>query len=71
MEQRDVAVANDHEATVARGAVGAGPVAPSSAGPARVRPLPLHAVRLDPAGHLGAWQEINRDATLPTCIAHV
>ena len=71
MEQRDVAVANDHEATAARGAVGAGPVAPSSASPARVRPLPLDAVRLDPSGQLGAWQVVNRDATLPTCIAHV
>src|ERR671937_2732793 len=71
MEQRDVAVANDHEATAAPGAVGAGPVAPSSASPGRMRPLPLDAVRLDPSGQLGAWQAINRDATLPTCIAHV
>jgi uncharacterized protein len=72
MEQRDLAVVSDPEATAARDGAGcAGPVAPGPASRARVRPLPLDAVSLHPSGLLGAWQEVNRDVTLPHCIAHV
>jgi DUF1680 family protein len=72
MEQRDLAVANEHDATAAPAAAGrGGPVVPGKASHARLRPLPLDAARLDRSGALGAWQELNRDATLPTCMAHV
>jgi uncharacterized protein len=74
MEQGDVATVRGRE-----GASGAGrerpgrrgPVAPRPASHARVHPLALDDVRLDPAGQLGAWQRVNRDVTLPHCIAHV
>jgi uncharacterized protein len=49
----------------------AGPVALSDAHRAAVRPLALHAVALAPEGQLGAWQELNREATIPHCIANV
>lgn len=57
----------------------AGPAAPSLRGvtaPRRAellvqRPLPVDAVRLDPAGDLGAWQARNRAATVPHCIAEL
>ena len=68
MEQRDVAVVGDAGATA--GAGRAGPVA-LRASRAKLRPLPLDAVSLDGGSLLGAWQEVNRDATLPTCMAHV
>jgi uncharacterized protein len=72
VEQRDLAVVSDPKAAAAGvGAGRSGPVDPRSASHARVRPLPLGAVRLHPSGMLGAWQDINRDATLPHCIAHV
>ena len=45
-----------------------GPAAPTPPALAALRPLPLAAVRLDPAGLLGAWQERNATATLPHCI---
>ena len=51
--------------------MGGGPAAPRTARHSRLRPLPLDAVRLDPAGQLGAWQGVNRTVTLPHCIAHV
>lgn len=35
------------------------------------RPLPLDAVELDPAGHLGAWQELTARATIPHCVEQV
>lgn len=45
-----------------------GPVAPRATGRLVQRPLPATAVRLDPAGHLGRWQRLNADATLPHSI---
>ncbi|MGC9670911.1 glycoside hydrolase family 127 protein [Planosporangium sp. 12N6] len=48
-----------------------GPVAPTPSAVAALRPLPLDAVRLDPAGLLGAWQERNATATVPHCVAQV
>src|SRR6185437_2331354 len=45
-----------------------GPAAPTPSALAALRPLPLTAVRLDPAGLLGGWQERNATATLPHCI---
>lgn len=33
--------------------------------------MDLRAVRLDPAGSLGAWQELNARATIPHCIAQL
>jgi uncharacterized protein len=72
MEQRDRAVVSEPDATIAGDGAGRdGPVAPRSASGVRVRPLPLGAARLHPSGLLGAWQDLNRDATLPHCIAHV
>jgi DUF1680 family protein len=50
---------------------GGGPAVPRSTSHARLRPLALDAVRLDPDGQLGGWQEINGAVTLPHCIAHV
>ena len=42
-----------------------GPVAPARRrAAARLRPLALDDVALDPAGQLGAWQRVNRDVTL-------
>ena len=46
----------------------AGPVAPRATERLVQRPLPASAVRLDPAGHLGRWQRLNADATLPHSI---
>lgn len=46
----------------------AGPVAPRATGRLTQRPLPATSVRLDPAGHLGRWQRLNADATLPHSI---
>lgn len=43
-----------------------GPVAPRR--PARLTPLPLSAVQLDPASLLGGWQEVNAAATIPHCV---
>jgi DUF1680 family protein len=74
MEQGDVAIARDLEAPSAPGRerpARRGPVAPRAASRARLHPLALDDVRLDPAGQLGAWQRVNRDVTLPHCIAHV
>jgi len=45
-----------------------GPAAPTPSALAALRPLPFTAVRLDPAGLLGGWQERNASATLPHCI---
>jgi len=45
-----------------------GPAAPTPSALAALRPLPLTAVRLDPVGLLGGWQERNASATLPHCI---
>jgi DUF1680 family protein len=44
-----------------------GPVVPTPSAVAALHPLPLTAVRLDPAGLLGGWQERNATATLPHC----
>jgi DUF1680 family protein len=47
----------------------AGPVAPTpSAALSAVEPLPLDAVRLEPDGLLGGWQDRNAAATLPHCV---
>lgn len=45
-----------------------GPVAPRATARLAQRPLPATSVRLDPAGHLGRWQSLNADATLPHSI---
>jgi DUF1680 family protein len=45
-----------------------GPAAPTPSALAALRPLPLDAVRLDPDGLLGGWQERNASATLPHCL---
>jgi DUF1680 family protein len=45
-----------------------GPAAPTPSALAVLRPLPLDAVRLDPGGLLGGWQERNASATLPHCL---
>ncbi|WP_066588956.1 glycoside hydrolase family 127 protein [Cellulomonas timonensis] len=45
-----------------------GPVAPRATERLAQRPLPSGSVRLDPAGHLGAWQRLNATATLPHCV---
>jgi uncharacterized protein len=74
MEQGDVAIVRDPDdpgLTARERTARPGPMAPRSPGGARLRPLALDDVRLDPAGQLGAWQEINRAVTLPHCIAHV
>jgi uncharacterized protein len=36
-----------------------------------VRPLDYAAASLDPSGLLGAWQELNRSATIDHCIARL
>lgn len=46
-----------------------GPVAPTKEH--RLLPLPVDAVALDPAGHLGEWQRLNRAATVPHCVQHL
>ena len=43
-----------------------GPVRPRAS--TALRPVPLDALRLDPAGLLGGWQRRNAAATLPHCI---
>lgn len=45
-----------------------GPVAPRDTARLVRHPLPATAVRLDPDGHLGRWQHLNADATLPHCL---
>ncbi len=45
-----------------------GPAGPSPRARVALRPLTLDAVRLDPAGLLGAWQERNARSTLPHCL---
>lgn len=47
----------------------AGPVAPRATDRLAQRPLAATDVRLDPAGHLGRWQRLNADATLPHTVA--
>lgn len=42
-----------------------GPVAPARTDLLHDRPLGRAAVRLDPSGHLGRWQELNASATIP------
>jgi DUF1680 family protein len=45
-----------------------GPTSHARQAHATLRPLALDAVRLDPAGLLGSWQERNARATLPHCV---
>lgn len=45
-----------------------GPVAPVNTDRLRDRPLPLTAVRLAPTGHLGRWQTLNAESTIPHSI---
>src|SRR6478752_2427483 len=74
MEQGDVATVRGLEGSIGTGRDRPGrpgPVAPRAGSRARLRPLALDDVALDPAGQLGAWQRVNRDVTLPHCIAHV
>jgi len=48
------------------------PAVPRAGRPEQRRlPLDLRSVRLDPAGALGAWQELNAAATIPHCIAQL
>lgn len=49
----------------------AGPVGATPSGHYALRPLAFDSVRLRPEGHLGSWQELNRTATIPHCIANV
>ncbi|WP_344849385.1 glycoside hydrolase family 127 protein [Kribbella ginsengisoli] len=46
-----------------------GPVVPRKA--ARLTPLALSGVRLDPASLLGGWQEVNAAATIPHCVENI
>jgi uncharacterized protein len=74
MEQGDVATVRGLEGSTETGRQRPGrpgPVAPRATSRARLRPLALDDVALDPAGQLGAWQRVNRDVTLPHCIVHV
>jgi uncharacterized protein len=48
-----------------------GPADPTPGAISVLRPLHREAVRLDPAGLLGAWQERNAASTLPHCLARV
>ncbi|GAA0571247.1 glycoside hydrolase family 127 protein [Paractinoplanes ferrugineus] len=48
-----------------------GPAAPTPSAIAALNPLPLDAVRLDPEGLLGGWQERNAAATMPHCIGQL
>lgn len=50
---------------------GEGPVGATALGRYALRPLPFDAVRFTTEGHLGGWQELNRRATIPHCIANV
>ena len=52
--------------TAVEAATSAGPLAPRVDG--ALRPLDRLAVRLDPTGLLGAWQQTNGVATIPHCI---
>jgi uncharacterized protein len=45
-----------------------GSVQPSAGARAACRPLGHDAVRLDPGSWLGAWQVLNRTATIPHCV---
>ncbi|GIF20024.1 DUF1680 family protein [Actinoplanes tereljensis] len=45
-----------------------GPAVPTPSALAALHPLPLDAVRFDPSGLLGGWQQRNVDATLPHVI---
>ncbi|MCO6010954.1 glycoside hydrolase family 127 protein [Actinoallomurus purpureus] len=45
-----------------------GPVSPTTDALGVLRPLPLDAVRLDPGGLLGEWQDRNVAATIPHCV---
>ena len=49
----------------------AGPVDVRNAMRGTLRPLPFDGVELDSSGYLGAWQELNRSATLPHCMANI
>ena len=74
MEQGDVATVRGLEGSTETGRQRPGrpgPVAPRATSRARLRPLALDDVALDPGGQLGAWQRVNRDVTLPHCIVHV
>ena len=48
-----------------------GPAAPTEQARAALHPLTGDAVRLEPAGLLGGWQDRNAAATLPHCIAQL
>ncbi|WP_082098724.1 glycoside hydrolase family 127 protein [Demequina iriomotensis] len=47
------------------------PASPSAVAAHRLTPLPLTAVALDPSHELGAWQQVNREHTLPHVIEHL
>jgi DUF1680 family protein len=51
--------------------LGCGPVVPISEVNLKLYPLLGRAVQLDTTGYLGQWQELNRNATIPHCIAKV
>jgi DUF1680 family protein len=48
-----------------------GSVQPSAGARAACRPLGHDAVRLDPGNWLGAWQVLNRAATIPHCVSEL
>lgn len=49
----------------------AGPIDPRTSPSARLRPLAFDATRLGGDGFLGAWQQLNADATIPHCITQL
>jgi len=48
-----------------------GPAAPTASSAAVLGPLRFDAVRLADGGQLGAWQALNRAATIDHCVAHL
>ncbi len=65
MKESELTVPTTFERSVGHRTVA--PAVPT--GPVAVqRPLDLRAVRLDPNGRLGAWQDLNAAATIPHCI---
>jgi DUF1680 family protein len=48
-----------------------GPATPTTGAIRAMRPVSIDAVRLDPSGLLGGWQDRNAVATLPHCVAQL
>ena len=60
-----------HDRPAAVAATMHGPAAPTAAAHVRLRPLDHEAATLDGGGQLGAWQALNRSATIDHCIARL